>query len=227
MRWQLRAVEVLHKHNSVLLTFQRFHRPRKMANRVQEIREASTKLDSLNKRIKETFRTRDRGVEERERWSRACAEFHSRYQELFYPGGDASLDALKFHEPAAIQLAIDFLDADPRHFRSGYIKEEVWRRIRNAPLIQEDKTRLENIAIKYLDRRISRDFWAMARVMAVIAPKKFWDQVRTVAESEEPPKKSRAQYLLAYEQGAAVGGRNRVKVYREWLAQKYRERTPE
>lgn len=193
-----------------------------MANRVQEIHEASAELDSLHKRIKETFRTRDRGVEERERWRGACAEFHSRYPELFYPGGDASLDALKLHEPAAIQVAIDFLDADPRHFRSGYLKEELWRRIRNAPLIQEDKTRLEGIAMKYLDRRISRDFWWMARVMSVLAPKTFWDRVRAVAESEPPPKKTRAQYLHVYEQGAAAGGRNRVKVYREWLARKYR-----
>src|SRR5690242_4163874 len=112
-----------------------------MTNRVHEIREASAKLDALNKRTKETFRTRDRGAEERERWSRACAEFHSRYADLFYPGGDANLDALKRHEPGSIQIAIDFLEADPQHFRSGYTKEEVWRRIRNAPLIQKDRVR--------------------------------------------------------------------------------------
>lgn len=195
-----------------------------MTSRVQEIRDASAKLDLLNKRINETVRTRDRGAEERDRWSRACAEFHTKYAELFYPGGDASLDALKRHESGAIQLGIDFLDADPHHFRSGYTKEEVWRRIRNAPLVAQDKSRLEGIAVRYLDRRISREFWAMARVMPVIASPDFWDRVRGLAESEDEPKKTRATYLLAYEQGAAAGGQNRVKVYREWLAQKYRER---
>jgi hypothetical protein len=195
-----------------------------MTNRVQEIREASAKLDALNKRVKETFRTRDRGAEERERWSRACADFHSRYADLFYPGGDASLDALKRHEPDAIRLAIDFLDADPQHFRSGYTKEEVWRRIRNAPLIQEDRARLEDVAMNYLNRRISREFWAMARAMSVIAAKEFWPRVRGVAESEKPPKRTRAEYFLAYEQGAAAGGRHRARVCREWLAQKHRER---
>jgi hypothetical protein len=195
-----------------------------MTSRVQEIRDASATLDSLNKRINETVRTRDRGAEERERWSRACAEFHTKYAELFYPGGDASLDALKRHESGAIQLALDFLDADPHHFRSGCTKEEVWRRVRNAPLIAKDKLRLEEIAIRYLDRRISREFWAMARVMPVVASSKFWDRVRGLAESEGDPKKTRAAYLLVYEQGAAAGGQNRVKVYREWLARKYRER---
>jgi hypothetical protein len=195
-----------------------------MTSRIQEIREASAKLDSLNKRINETVRTRDRGTEERERWSRACAEFHTKYAELFYPGGDASLDALKRHESDAIQLAIDFLDADPHHFRSGYTKEEVWRRIRNAPLIAKDKSRLEEIAVRYVGRRISREFWAMARVMPVVASTDFWDRVRSLAESEVEPKKTRAAYLLEYEKGAAAGGQNRVKVYRKWLAQKYRER---
>lgn len=195
-----------------------------MSDRVHKIREASAKLDSLNKRINETVRTRDRGVEEREQWSRACAEFHTRYAELFYPGGDASLDALKRHEPAAIQLGIDFLEADPRHFRSGYTKEEVWRRLRKAPLGTKETERLEEVALQYLDRQISREFWSMARVMPMMASPKFWVRVREIAASEDEPKKTRAEYLAAYEQGAEAGGRNRQKVYREYLARKYRER---
>jgi len=111
-----------------------------VTSRVQKIREASARLDSLHKRIEETSRTRNHGAEEREQWSRACAQFHLMYPDLFYPGGDAGLDALKLYEPSAIQVAIDFLDADPKHFRSGYTKEEIWHRIRNAPLIQDDKS---------------------------------------------------------------------------------------
>jgi hypothetical protein len=71
-----------------------------MKSRVQEVRDASAKQDSLNQRINEIMRTRDRGSEERERWSCACAEFCANYAELFYPGGDASLDASKRHEYA-------------------------------------------------------------------------------------------------------------------------------
>jgi hypothetical protein len=64
-----------------------------MSNRIQEIRNASAKLDALNRRISETVRMRDRGPAERETWSRACDDFHRLYPELFYPGGDKSLDA--------------------------------------------------------------------------------------------------------------------------------------
>jgi hypothetical protein len=96
-----------------------------MTSRVQEIRDASAQLDALNKRIDKTLRGRDRGPAERERWSNACEEFHRRYSELFYPGGDAALYALKRNETSAIGTALDFLEADPLHFRSGYTKEVV------------------------------------------------------------------------------------------------------
>jgi hypothetical protein len=181
-------------------------------------------IDSLNKRVIASARTRDLGSRERGEWSLACQEFHSKYAELFYPGGDANLDALKRGEPAAIQLGIDFLEADPRHFRSGYTKEEVWRRLRRTSLSSSDKARLEEVALQYLDRQISREFWSMARVISVIGSTKFWHRVREIAESELEPKRTRAEYLAAYQQGAAIGGRNRQRVFAEYLARKYRAR---
>jgi hypothetical protein len=196
-----------------------------MSDRVRKIREASVALDSLHQRIHETVRARDRSAEDHDRWKRACAEFHSRFDQLFYPGGDASLDALKRHEPHAISQAIDFLDADPMHHRSGYTKEEVWRRLRHAPLGQRDKARLEAIALRYLDRRLAREFWVMAATMAVIASATFWDRVREAASSATAPERmKRAAHLSAYEHGAAVGSRNRHQVRRDYLMRKFGDR---
>ena len=145
-----------------------------MPARIQSILDASAKLDALHERIHETVRTRDRSAEDRKRWSDACAEFHRSYSTLFYPGGDASLDALKRHDADAIETALDFLDADPRHFRSGYTKEEIWRRLRNAPLKDSVKQRLEEVALRYLDRPVGREFWYMARVMSVVTSSATW-----------------------------------------------------
>ena len=136
-----------------------------MTSRIQEIAEASAKLDALHKRINETVRTRDRGPAERERWSNACEEFHRRYPDLFYPGGDESLDALKRGESTAIATALDFLEADPLHFRSGYTKEEVWRCLRE------------------------REFWVMARVMSSLGSEDFWRTAANLAEAADQPRK--------------------------------------
>jgi hypothetical protein len=198
--------------------------PLTMKSPVAEILEASVTLDALKKRIDETVRTRDRGPHERERWSSACEEFHRRYPTLFYPGGDESLDALKRHDSAAIATALDFLDADPMHFRSGYTKEEVWRRLRRAPLTPVGKIRLEEIALRYLMRRVEREFWQMARVMSKLGSKEFWNTAAKLAESPDEPVKSRASYLLQYRLGVAAGEAFRQKLSLERLMQRYRDR---
>src|SRR5579862_7619773 len=172
-----------------------------MISRIEEILEASAKLDALNKRIRDTFRTRDRGPAERERWSEACKEFHRRYPGLFYPGGDKSLDALKQGESAAIAAALDFLEADPLHFRSGYTKEKVWRRLRSAPISLADKNRLEKIALRYLERRIGREFWVMAKVMSKLGSEEFWRNAANIADASDELVKTRASFLLHYRGG--------------------------
>jgi hypothetical protein len=143
---------------------------------------------------------------------------------LFYPGGDEALNSLKDYEARAIQTAIDFLEADPLHHRSGYTKEEVWKRLRNASLHANDKARLEAISLRYLERKIGRDFWSMARVMSYLATEAFWKRLHSELETAEEPKKTRVLYLLAYEQGAAAGGEIRRTLARERMMARYRER---
>jgi hypothetical protein len=195
-----------------------------MSNRIQDIRKASARIVALNERISETLRTRNSGPAKREEWSKACDEFHRLYPELFYPGGDESLDALKRDESAAIETALDFLEADPVHFRSGYTKEEVWKRLRGASLTAGDKLRLEGIALRYVERRIEREFWVMARVMSKLGSNAFWQTAENLAESAEEPIKTRASYLLHYRHGVAPGEQLRKNLSRERLMRKYRER---
>jgi hypothetical protein len=195
-----------------------------MSNRIQEIRAASAKLDALNKRIVETVRMRDRGPAERETWSKSCDEFYRLYPELFYPGGDKSLDALKRDESAAIEIALDFLDADPVHFRSGYTKEEVWRSLRGASLTVSDKLRLEGIALRYVERRIEREFWVMARVMSKLGSGGFWRAVANLVDATEEPMKTRASYLLHYRDGISSGEQLRKKLAQDRLMRRYTER---
>jgi|GEM_PF-1895352 len=47
-----------------------------------------------------------------------------------------------------IQLAIDFLEADPYCFRSGYIKKKLCTALKKAPLTREERSRLRNIILQ-------------------------------------------------------------------------------
>jgi hypothetical protein len=192
--------------------------------RIQVILDASAKLEALHKRIHDTARTRDRSAADRDRWSEACEAFQQLYATLFYPGGDASLDALKRNESEAIETALDFLDADPKHFRSGYTKEEVWRRLRNAPLTDAHKRRLEEISLRYLDRPVGREFWHMARVMSVVATDTFWDSIANLVRSSEESKRTRASYVSVYRDGATAGAALRKRLRMERLMKLYGER---
>src|ERR1700754_354759 len=100
---------------------------------VEQIRTNSARLRKLNERIEVTARSRSRSPAEREEWERACAEFHSRFDELFFPGGSAVYEQVRHRDPEAVEAAVRFLEADPRHFRSGYAKEHLWRVLAGQP----------------------------------------------------------------------------------------------
>jgi hypothetical protein len=193
-------------------------------DRVKNILEASAELRSLHDRVKETARLRDRNPQARDRWGVACREFHARFPALFYPGGDDALLSLRTCDPAAIQAAVDFIAADPQHFRSGYTKEYVWGRLSHCSLLPADIERLSNAALGYLQRRVDRSFWSMCRAMSRLASSEFWNKVEALAASGAEPVSTRASYLLVFKQGAAAGGQLRRKISQEVWLERYRQR---
>jgi hypothetical protein len=136
-------------------------------DRTAQILKDSAALNALNRQIDESFKLRDKSPEGRELWSAACKRFHVAFDNLFFPGGSATLLKVKAFDSSAIQVAIDFLVADPVHFRSGYIKEQLWRKVPKWTLSNNDRDRIEKAALSYLNKRIRRDFWYMCRAIRI------------------------------------------------------------
>lgn len=152
-----------------------------MSNAAAEIRANSAVIRDLYARINETFATRGQSPAQREAWSRACAEFHARYASLSYPGGDSHWQALMSLDSAEVETAVSFLEADPFHFRSGYMKEAIWGRLKAAELGAKHLRRLEVAAMGHLHRQIRRDFWYMVRFFRLRGGSEFWDGIHTLA----------------------------------------------
>jgi hypothetical protein len=108
------------------------------------IRANSEEAARLHARIHKAFALRDRSPEKRHEWQRACEIFHSRYDELAFPGGyDGVLERILAGDPEAMEAAICFLELRPYFFRSGYMFESILRKAKRAPLNQEQAARLQ------------------------------------------------------------------------------------
>ena len=167
-----------------------------MSNVASEIRENSATIRELYARIHLTFATRDQSPAQREAWSRACAEFHGRYGSLSYPGGDSRWEALMSLDSAEIETAIAFLEADPFHFRSGYMKEAIWRRLKAAELGPKQVRRLEAAAMSQLHRQIRRDFWYMVRFVRLRGSKVFWEGIHNLAAQDSGSPGLKAWWMI-------------------------------
>lgn len=180
------------------------------------------KLRALQQAIHDTFAKRRRSAAEWAAWERACSDFKEAYDHLFYPGGWKQLEALAQGAPEDIDTALDYLEADPIYFRSGYLKEWIWKRLARCSLSRRQRSRLESIALAYTQRRIRREFWYMCRTMAQLGSEEFWEAVQREAAAESArPAGLRASYLAAYAQGIPAGERVRQRVLEDILRERY------
>jgi hypothetical protein len=108
-------------------------------------------------------------------------------------------------DPVAIDRGLAFLHADPKYHGSGYQKEVLWRRLTRAPLSRKQRAQLEDAALALLGRRLTREFWTMARAMSRVGTASFWDDVRRSTVAGDRAVRRRAAALSAYERGIAPG----------------------
>lgn len=161
----------------------------------EQIAANAESLRNLNRRIQETFARRSLSNKERTEWSNACALFHSNYDLLFYPGGEWRWAAFLARDSSEVETAITFLEVDPFFFRSGYMKQVMWNRLKSAELTRSQSARLEEVAIQYVRRRVRREFWHMARFVRLRASENFWRRIDGLRASNELSVRTKAEWL--------------------------------
>jgi len=104
----------------------------------------------LHGRIHETVRHRDKSADQKERWQRACAEFHARYDKLAFPGGyNTAVDRILSGDSEAIEAALCFVELRPYFFRSGYMFKALLPKLKRAPLAAAETSRLQAVLSAY------------------------------------------------------------------------------
>jgi len=105
--------------------------------------ENAKEITRLKARIDETFQHRGESQDHLAAWQRACADFHSRFDHLAFPGGYENAGArILGGDQAAIESALQFLEVRPYFFRSGYMRTALMRRLKRALLTAPQAERL-------------------------------------------------------------------------------------
>ncbi len=172
---------------------------------VKQIRDNAVEIERLHARIHECFRHRDCSSKDRTAWSEACAEFHRRYPDIFYPGGASRWQAFLSRDTSETETVIAILDEDPRYFRSGYLKQIIWHRLKRYDLSTPQASRLEGIAFGYLQKPMRQEFWDMSRYVRWRGSEDFWQQIAVRAEfSPESMLINKAGLLLLLRQNLTI-----------------------
>ena len=177
----------------------------------------SEELNRLRAHINALSRERPHSDAHRE----ACREFHARFDSLVYPGGGALFNRVRHHDPQALDAALAFLLADPMHFRSGYLKEYLWRWLAHCPLQARELSQLERAAMRYLDRTASREFFAMCKFMHRRGRNRFWSSVSATLLSSDVAKVRRAELLLIHKGSLFAGAMARRCIMQNLAHERY------
>ena len=118
----------------------------------EQIQKNAAEIVRLHSRIRETYSQRSKSPEKMQQWKQACAEFHSRYASLAFPGGYQGLvwERILAGDPQTMESAICFLEVRPYFFRSGYMFKDLLRKCRRAPLSADQAARLKVIEQRLL-----------------------------------------------------------------------------
>jgi hypothetical protein len=162
----------------------------------------SEKLRSLHEAIHETVKFRDRSPSANEAWQRACEDFHS-YESRLSPYLERVSGDSDYKDQETIEFVISFLELDPRFFHSGYIKEEMLRKIGRAELNSKQIMRLRVVLLDAIQRRGGREFRRYCRVAAQIGHDDFLAELRSLS-SEGDSAGSRAKMMLRYVDQASL-----------------------
>ncbi len=164
----------------------------------------ANQIERLRARISELVVTRSRSASDRKAWELACAAFHQAFCELSFPGGENAWASLVAGGAAGIEAAVVFLESSPYFFRSGYMQQEAWHRLKRAPLTSRQERRLELVAIAHLSRPIRREFWSMVRYVRLRGTSALWADLRLMLNSDDRSLKTRAGWLLLARQDSPV-----------------------
>jgi hypothetical protein len=163
------------------------------------IQSEARKIDRLHKQIHVTYeaRSKDLGA-----WKEACAAFHSHVSAID-PLIERIYEAFELNDEL-VEFSVTFLELDPMFLRSGYIKEEMLRKLKRSALLEKRKERLRAVLIDAVNSRGTREFRRYCRLLPKVSSPRLIAALETANQFGEGSRKHRAAVMLGYADGSST-----------------------
>lgn len=161
------------------------------------IRQEAETMNTLHSTVHKTASKRGLSKSHKDLWYQACADFHS-YKSSIDNLMEEAMSASVYTDKELQEFVVCFLEEDPMFFRSGYIKEELLRRIKRSDIKEALKVRLRHVLIDAVKNRPNREFKCYCQLAACIADKKLASDLRPIMDSHDSAIASRAKLMLSY-----------------------------
>jgi hypothetical protein len=103
----------------------------------------------------------------------------------------------------ALEAAIQFLEADPMFFRSGYVKAAIIPLVTRMPLSEPQKDRLRGCALGVVDMRASQEFRRYCRLARAVDSPSLRASLQRRVDGDDAAVARRARWMLAALTGGA------------------------
>ena len=167
-------------------------------NERETIRKDSATFAALHKQVNATFLHRDESARGRWAWEQACDQLHKFNSPMFELVSHAGLTRLSAGDPEMVERAICFLEVDPFHFRSGYNKAVLIRRLKRISLSASQQSRLRGVVFHALDDHDRPEYRYYCRLAASVQTAEFIECVRERLSSPDAGVRRRARFLIDY-----------------------------
>ena len=170
------------------------------ADAQNELRRGAAELVRLQDDLQRAHTARH-GSDEAERAWRATARTSAEATRAFYARFTGLARPIRAGDRGAIDAAIQFLEADPWCFRSGYVKAELMSALAHAPLGDDDRRRLRAVVGNRVRHREPRLLRPTGRLAASVWDDGLAIQIgRLLADGDDAQRADAAAVLETVEQ---------------------------
>lgn len=169
-----------------------------MGNYIDAIRKLERESRALHDEVHRTFKLRGESPHKFKDWQRAAERFRtfkSDLDQLIEKCWPSSGDLV---EPHLREFMFDYIEVDPRFFRSGYILEKVLARIKKLKLTPDETVKVQTLLLSRVRTGALRNFRHICRLIPMIEDRRLRETVAELALSDDPAIRRRAEFALVY-----------------------------